>query len=37
MNLRMIRGIDMTRTKCNDIYTTLKHYGIDGSKTIIII
>jgi DNA-directed RNA polymerase beta' subunit len=34
--LRMIKGIDFTRTKCNDINTTLKLYGIEAARQILL-
>jgi DNA-directed RNA polymerase II subunit RPB1 len=34
--LRTIKGIDHTRTKCNDIYTTLRLYGIEAARQILL-
>jgi DNA-directed RNA polymerase II subunit RPB1 len=34
--LRFIKGIDMTRTKCNDVATTLRLYGIEATRQILI-
>jgi DNA-directed RNA polymerase II subunit RPB1 len=34
--MRMIKGIDMTRTKCNDIATNLRLYGIEATRQILI-
>jgi DNA-directed RNA polymerase beta' subunit len=34
--LRMIKGIDLTRTKCNDVATTLKLYGIEATRQLLI-
>ena len=31
-----MKGIDFTRTKCNDIYTTYKLYGIEAVRHILI-
>lgn len=34
--IRTIKGIDMSRTKCNDIATTLRLYGIEATRQILI-
>ena len=34
--MRMIKGIDMSRTKCNDIATNLRLYGIEATRQILI-
>jgi DNA-directed RNA polymerase II subunit RPB1 len=34
--LRTIKGIDFTRTKCNDIQTTLRLYGIEAARQILL-
>jgi DNA-directed RNA polymerase II subunit RPB1 len=34
--MRMIKGIDLTRTKCNDIATILRLYGIEATRQILI-
>lgn len=34
--IRMIKGIDMTRTKCNDVATTLRLYGIEATRQILL-
>jgi DNA-directed RNA polymerase beta' subunit len=35
-NMRMIKHIDHTRTRCNDIYTILRLYGIEAVRQILI-
>ncbi len=35
-SLRMIKGIDFTRTKCNDINTILKMYGIEAARQMLV-
>lgn len=34
-SMRLMKGIDHTRTKCNDINTVLKHYGIEAARCIL--
>jgi DNA-directed RNA polymerase beta' subunit/intein/homing endonuclease len=34
--MRLIKGLDMTRTKCNDIATTLRLYGIEATRQMLI-
>jgi DNA-directed RNA polymerase II subunit RPB1 len=34
--IRYIKGIDTTRTRCNDIYTTLRQYGIEAARQMLI-
>ena len=34
-SMRLMKGIDHTRTKCNDIFTILKHYGIEAARCIL--
>ena len=34
--MRQIKNIDFTRSKCNDIATTLRLYGIEAARQIII-
>ena len=34
--IRMMKGIDLTRTKCNDIATTLRLYGIEATRQILL-
>jgi DNA-directed RNA polymerase II subunit RPB1 len=34
--MRMMKGIDFTRTKCNDIATTLRLYGIEATRQILL-
>ena len=34
-DLKKINGIDFDRTLCNDIYTTLKLYGIEAARNIL--
>jgi len=34
--IRMIKGIDLTRIKSNDIVTTLRLYGIEAARQILI-
>lgn len=34
--LRMIKGIDFTKTKCNDTATMLRLYGIEATRQILI-
>jgi DNA-directed RNA polymerase II subunit RPB1 len=34
--IRTIKGIDTSRTKCNDIATTLRLYGIEATRQILI-
>jgi DNA-directed RNA polymerase beta' subunit len=34
--MRMIKGIDLTRTKCNDVATILRLYGIEATRQILI-
>ena len=33
--LNKIKGINRVRTKCNDVYTTLKMYGIEAARIIL--
>jgi DNA-directed RNA polymerase II subunit RPB1 len=34
--MRTIKGIDMTRTRCNDIYTTYRYYGIEAARQTLL-
>jgi DNA-directed RNA polymerase beta' subunit len=34
--MRMMKGIDFTRTRCNDIETTLRLYGIEATRQMLI-
>jgi DNA-directed RNA polymerase beta' subunit len=34
--IKYIKGLDMTRTKCNNINTILKMYGIEATRQILI-
>ena len=34
--IRHVKGIDLTRTKCNDIYTTLRLYGVEATRQILL-
>jgi DNA-directed RNA polymerase beta' subunit len=34
--LKTIKGIDLTRSKCNDISTTLRLYGIEATRQILL-
>ena len=34
-SMLLMKGIDHTRTKCNDIFTVLKHYGIEAARCIL--
>jgi len=34
--IRMIKGVDLTRTKCNDIATTLRLYGIEAARQVLL-
>jgi DNA-directed RNA polymerase II subunit RPB1 len=34
--MRTMKGIDHTRTKCNDVATTLRLYGIEAARQILI-
>jgi DNA-directed RNA polymerase beta' subunit len=34
--VRMIKGVDLTRTKCNDINTIIRMYGIEAGRQILI-
>ena len=34
--LKLIKGIDMNRTKCNDIATILKRYGIEAARQLLL-
>ena len=34
--LRLIKGIDFTRTRCNDINTILRLYGIEAARQVLI-
>ena len=34
--LKYIKGIDFTRTKCNDVATILKSYGIEATRQILL-
>jgi DNA-directed RNA polymerase II subunit RPB1 len=34
--LKTIKGIDFTRTTCNDIYTILRLYGIEAARQILL-
>jgi DNA-directed RNA polymerase beta' subunit len=35
-NMRLMKGIDHVRTKCNDIANILKYYGIEAARQILI-
>ena len=35
-SLRTIKGIDFTRTTCNDIHTILRLYGIEAARQILL-
>ena len=35
-SMRLIKGIDHTRTKCNDIANIVRHYGIEAARQILI-
>jgi len=35
-HLKKFKNIDFTRTICNDIHTTLKNYGIEAARTILM-
>ncbi len=35
-HIKKFKNIDFTRTLCNDISTTLKYYGIEGARTILM-
>ena len=34
--MRMMKGVDMTRTKCNDTATILRLYGIEAARQILL-
>ena len=34
--LRSMKGIDMSKTKCNDIATTLRLYGIEATRQLLL-
>ncbi len=34
--IRTMKGIDLTRTKCNDIATTLRLYGIEAARQVLL-
>jgi DNA-directed RNA polymerase beta' subunit len=34
-SMRLMKGVDHSRTKCNDINTVLKHYGIEAARCIL--
>lgn len=34
--MRMMKGIDFTRTRCNDIATILRLYGIEATRQVLI-
>ena len=34
--IRMIKGVDLTRTKCNDIANTLRLYGIEATRQVLL-
>ncbi len=34
--MRMMKGIDFTRTKCNDVATILRLYGIEATRQILL-
>lgn len=34
--MRLMKGIDFTRTRCNDIGTTLRLYGIEATRQILL-
>ncbi len=35
-SMRLMKGVDHTRTKCNDIANILRHYGIEAARQILI-
>ena len=35
-SLKLIKGIDFSRTRCNDINTTLKMYGIEAARQMLL-
>ena len=35
-SLKFIKGIDFSRTRCNDIITILKMYGIEATRQILL-
>ena len=35
-SMRLMKGVDHTRTKCNDIANILRHYGIEAVRQILI-
>ena len=35
-HLKKFRGIDFSRTYCNDIHTTLKFYGIEAARSVLM-
>ena len=35
-DLRHVKGIDFTKTRCNDIATTLRLYGIEATRQILL-
>ena len=35
-HIKKFKNIDFTRTVCNDIHTTLKNYGIEAARTILM-
>ena len=36
IKLRNMKGVDFTRTKCNDVGTTLRLYGIEATRQILL-
>ena len=36
INMRLMKGVDHSRTKCNDIANILKYYGIEAARQILI-
>ncbi len=35
-SMRLMKGVDHTRTKCNDIASIIRHYGIEAARQILI-
>jgi DNA-directed RNA polymerase II subunit RPB1 len=35
-SIKYMKGLDFTRTKCNDVATTLRMYGIEATRQILI-
>jgi DNA-directed RNA polymerase II subunit RPB1 len=34
--IRQVKGIDLTKTRCNDVATTLRLYGIEATRQILL-